>query len=314
MTLPCWPCEHSPFDRFEEVLLPHGGMVAVLVEAYFDESAGLASAVQPDGTQAKCAILCVAGYLIESGRRKLFDQDWNEVLRWKDLPYFHMVDCAHGNGPFANLTKPDRIQVAARMIAAIKRHTIKGFAITVNVAQYNLFMPKRHELAGAPYSFCAHGVIGGICNWADEQNYWGKIAYFYEAGHISQGEAGRLMEKLFKVPGLKEKTRYAGHAFVEKTQAPCVQAADLLAWQFYTDIRRQMERRGPALHRKDFESFLTHPHEATYVSPWIMTKIAKGLGYDTSEAEELLRSHFGSEYPDTGVIDVAAMNAFWQPS
>lgn len=45
-----------------------------------------------------------------------------------------------------------------------------------------------------------------------------------------------------------------------------------------------------------------------------MTKIAKGLGYDTSEAEELLRSHFGSEYPDTGVIDVAAMNAFWQPS
>ena len=90
-----------------------------------------------------------------------------------------------------------------------------------------------------------------------------------------------------------------------------MQAADLLAWQFYTDIRRQMERRGPALHRKDFASLVQHPHEATYITPRIMTTIAKAWGYDTTRAEQVLRDNFGDEYQETGAIDVAKRRALW---
>jgi hypothetical protein len=53
------------------------------------------------------------------------------VLRWKKLPYFHMVDCAHGNGVFANLRLDERIAVQTKLIEAIKRHAIQGIAITV---------------------------------------------------------------------------------------------------------------------------------------------------------------------------------------
>ena len=35
-----------------------------------------------------------------------------------------MSECAHGSGPFANLTKAERIDVATRMIAIIKRRAL----------------------------------------------------------------------------------------------------------------------------------------------------------------------------------------------
>ena len=313
MTLQIRLDEPSAFDCIAEVLLPLGGITAVIVEAYFDESSGSANAMQPDGVGAPCKILCVAGYLFENEKRKQLEREWNEVLAWKNLPYFHMVDCAHRNGPFANLSKPECIQVEARMIGIIKRYAIKGFVIGLNEDQYRLFMPVRHPLAGEPYTFCVQGAIGAITAWANQASYSGEIAYFFESGHQSQGQSNQLMAKIFADPGLKEMTRYAGHAFVEKRGTPGAQAADLLAWQFYTDIRRQMERIR-AGRRKDLESLLAHDHEATYVSPWIMVRIAKAWGYDTAKAEALLQGVFGDDYPQTGTIDFAAVNAFWRLS
>lgn len=59
-------------------------------------------------------------------------REWRKVLHWKNLPHFRMSECAHGSGPFANLTKAERIDVATRMIAIIKRRAIQGIAITVD--------------------------------------------------------------------------------------------------------------------------------------------------------------------------------------
>lgn len=278
------------FGRLVDVVLPDGGCAMVLVEGYFDESIGEGEARQADGSIGTIPILCVAGYLIESEQAKLLAKEWQEVLDWKGLPYFHMVDCAHGNGPFANLTKQERIAVVARMIGNIKRRTIKGFAVSVNVAQYELFMPN-HPLAGKPYTFCAHSTIGGVINWIEDVNYQGDVAYFFEAGHASQPEANQIMEKIFAVPELRRASRYVAHAFVTKEKSLPVQAADLLAWQFYTDIRRQL--RGETRHRKDFQSLIDHPHQVTFVLPDMMVAMAKVWGYDTTRAEALLQSFKG---------------------
>jgi hypothetical protein len=50
-------------------------------------------------------------YLKKSEAIKL-GREWRKVLHWKNLPHFRMSECAHGNGPFANLTKAERIDVA----------------------------------------------------------------------------------------------------------------------------------------------------------------------------------------------------------
>ena len=61
-------------------------------------------------------ILCVAGLIFKKSEAIKLGHEWAKVLRWKKLPYFHMVECAHGNGEFAKLSKDERIEVARRMV------------------------------------------------------------------------------------------------------------------------------------------------------------------------------------------------------
>jgi hypothetical protein len=252
------------FGRFLDVLLRSGGCAVALVEAYLDES----------GSDAGSPVLCIAGYIVEKTRAINLDREWREVLAWKNLPYFHMVDCAHGNGPFANLSKPERIQVQARMIAAIKRNTFQGIAATISTSDFDEIL-KGHPLYPDPYVVLAHVVLSGVSKWAEANGpYAEKMAYFFEAGHVSRGYAEAVMNKIFTMPTTRAQYRYGGHAFVEKVSTPAVQAADLLAWQWLKDRKRAYEGIGRP-RRKDLESLLSHPHQTAHVPREMLEDVAK---------------------------------------
>ena len=94
--------------RLIEATLPAGGGCVVnLVEAYFDES----------GSHSGSPVLCVAGYLLDSENAKPLTKEWTDVLAPKGLTHFRMVDCAHGAGEFAKLSRDERIAVAKALIA-----------------------------------------------------------------------------------------------------------------------------------------------------------------------------------------------------
>jgi len=61
------------------------------MEAYFDES----------GTHHGSADICIAGYLFEKDKAADLDAVWQRMLQENGLPFFHMVDCVQGTGPFA---------------------------------------------------------------------------------------------------------------------------------------------------------------------------------------------------------------------
>jgi hypothetical protein len=103
-----------------------------LLEAYFDES----------GSHEGAPVLCVAGYLFERTKREQLDLLWKSVLDRYQLPFFHMVDCAHGNSPFNKLTKEERIAVESEMIAIIREHASFGFAVAVVEKEYNELFQK----------------------------------------------------------------------------------------------------------------------------------------------------------------------------
>ena len=260
----------------------HGsGYAMALARAYFDES------IAQQGPR----ILCVAGYIIKASQTKHFHRKWNRVLKRYCLPYFRMTACAHGNYPFNQLTPEDCIEVEKQMIACIKRRTTLGLAITVDVDEFNRLRPES-SLLGSPYTFCAHWIIGGVIWWIKQSQYKGDVAYFFEAGHKSQSEANRIMDEVFRVPQLREASRYAQHGFVKKTQAPVVQAADLLAWQWYTDLRHRHEGRP---RRKDLESLLQHQHRTLHIRPDIIKHVAETWGPEDNPAESLLRFHLGDD-------------------
>lgn len=273
------PSQDGLFGRLVDVLLPSGGCVLAWVEAYFDESIAHVGA----------PILCVAGYLIGSEDAKRLSAEWTRALAKRGLPYFRMSACAHGNKPFDRLSRDDRVALGRSMIECIKRRTILGLAVSVNLADFERLMPQ-HPLIGTPYTFCAQVIIGGVANWIREQRYEGKVAYFFEAGHASGPEADGLMRKIFHDPELKLSCRYGGHSFVEKIEAPPVQAADLLAWQSYTDLRHQSENRP---RRKDFESLLRRPHKTVHVSPDRILHLARAWYPDADATDSLRRLHLG---------------------
>lgn len=225
-----------------------------LVEGFFDESYG-----EPEGRK----ILCLAGYLMTDRSARRLTREWSAVLREYGLPYFRMSACAHGNEPFDRLSKADRIAVETKMIGLIKRRTIKGMAVTIDIGEFERLMPRSPEVIGGAYTFLANVIIGGVVHWVRTTNYVGDMAYFFESGHASQGEAQRIMDRVFRDKPLKEATRYSAHAFLDKEKSPPTQAADLLAWQWYTDIRHRIEH---GKRRKDCAALLEHPHQVVHVS------------------------------------------------
>jgi hypothetical protein len=213
-----------------------------LLEAHFDESIG----------ETPRRILCIAGYLMTERSARRLAREWRGVLQEYELPYFRMSACAHGNHPFGHLSKHERVAVQTKLIEITKRRTMRGFATIVDLDEFDQYM-LQHPLIGSAYTFSAHVIIGGIASWVAESGYDGRIAYMFEAGHRSQGEAEGIMKKIFNDPQLKSGQRYASHAFVDKASSPPTQAADLLSWHAYTDFRHQLEGKP---RRKDFASLL----------------------------------------------------------
>lgn len=259
--------------------LPLGGNIVALIEAHFDESIG----------EKPRRVICIAGYLMTDRLARRLTREWFSVLREYELPYFRMSACAHGNPPFDRLSRDQRIAVETKIIEITRRRTIKGFAVIMETDEFEQRMPK-HELIGSPYTFCAHVIIGGIAGWVAQSHFQGDIAYVFEAGHRSQGEAGKIMQKIFTNPVLKSGQRYASHAFVDKAMSPPTQAADLLAWHTYTDFRHRIEGKP---RRKDFTALLRPEIDwAVLVDKAKMDELAtKWAGGDDS----LVRLHLGDK-------------------
>jgi uncharacterized protein DUF3800 len=110
---------YEPFVGIIDALLGRNGYIVQIVHAFFDES----------GSHADSPVLCVAGYAFERREARLLAKEWAAVLRQYRLPFFHMVDCAHGNENFAALSRQQRIKVATSLIGIVKRRAAHGFAV-----------------------------------------------------------------------------------------------------------------------------------------------------------------------------------------
>ena len=58
------------------------------------------------------------------------------------------------------------------------------------------------------------------------------VAYVFEAGHPFQADAHKLIESYTRYPQLKSIYHHEGHAFLPKSDAVWLQAADLFAWEY----------------------------------------------------------------------------------
>lgn len=206
-----------------------------MIEAYFDES----------GTHDDSPVICVAGYLYESEKCGSLDLEWQAMLEKWGLPYFRMVDCAHGNKPFDKLSPEQCISAEKDAIRLIRKYMTHGIAITACESDYNEAI-KTGDPFGAAYAWCCWMCFIAVEKWADKHDYNGGVAYFFETGHKYQGRTNALVEEIIKIDKLRKSFRYASHAFAGKTELRPLQTADILAWQSATFTKNRLSgERGP---------------------------------------------------------------------
>jgi uncharacterized protein DUF3800 len=216
--------------RLIQIVVPKEGFLFVPFEVYFDES------YNDRGVQT----LCVAGFMFTQRNAIKLTKEWNYLLGLYRMPYFRMSQCAHGNGPFAELTKDKRIELEKKLIGTINRFATAGFATTLNEKEFGGAMTELFPDSG-PYSWAVRSCLDGIAEYNDRTQNREDISYFFESGHRDQSEANRVMNKIFDDPISRRMFRYKSHAFIDKVSSAPVQAADLLAWQWYTDKRHIAE-------------------------------------------------------------------------
>lgn len=242
----------SPFGLFErllEVLLPQGGFVMSLHEAYFDES----------GCDDGSRLLSVGGYLIRTDSARIMDREWRKMLDKYEVPFLHMKDVAPGNEPFDHLKKWQRVRLVKRAIKLIKSYTSIGIVAIVNPRRFE----ERHGVSD-PYTYCVNIVLIAMAAWLDgttRKQETGKIALFVERGHQNGNKADAEIRRWSENEDGQQ--FYAAHSFVGKQDAPIIQAADLLVWQSAKFMKDKLFGTRPP--RKDFLSLMRHPHAFAYI-------------------------------------------------
>ncbi|HEY6770101.1 MAG TPA: DUF3800 domain-containing protein [Candidatus Sulfotelmatobacter sp.] len=249
-----------------------------MVEAYFDES----------GTHAGSPVLCVGGFVIETPAARELDKTWLALLGKYHLPYFHMTDCAGGHAPFDRLGKQGCIDVETEAIHLIREYMTGGMMVSMYPSDFEEYVP-HHPQLGTAYSVCVHGCLAGVQHWANRRNYQGDIAYCFESGHASQSEANAIMKQIFAQPSLRARQRYYSHTFADKKNVRLLQAADIIAWHWFTENKRTLERIRPNM-RIDTQVLM---------GPNSSGADFKALHYSPTALKLITRSAYADLYPLT---------------
>lgn len=118
---------------------------------------------------------------------------------------------------------------------------IRNVWLTVTVDNRSFYeIVTSNGFVSSPYEFCAWMCLVGS-NLKIEESAFNerKSAFIFESGFRHQGVANKMMARIFSSPSLREKYKYKSHTFIDKTEARPLQAADVLAWQWYKDDKRR---------------------------------------------------------------------------
>ncbi|WP_299144103.1 DUF3800 domain-containing protein [uncultured Tateyamaria sp.] len=218
---------------------------------YLDES----------GTDDKSNVCAVAGYVFDEASIEPLRKQWETALDCYKLPSFHMVDCAHGKGPWKNMPSHLRHEAVVRFIELVKQSAEMGVATIVSKERFS------EEVAGADlYSVLLQHVSVSACGWNGVRRgrgaHKGRMGFVFESGHKSQTKAGRFFES--HANNLLIAPHYRTHEFAGKQEDVLLQCADILAWHATKFIKnRFFQKRAD---RSELRSLFDVPHVFTYLT------------------------------------------------
>jgi hypothetical protein len=224
--------ERKNFFRLLDVLLSDGQGLAIMVEAYCDES----------GTHRDAPILCVAGFAAEPQQWKKFCRRWQTVLDEKHLEYFHMKEVKKYSGHVRKHLQRDECEpLIMQMVGIVKKYVSLGVAVSITEKEYQACTTSSFRSKfGSAYSFCAWGVLFYFAHKARQYGN-GPLAYFLESGHRNEDQLSQIFHKINQSPESRRDFQIDSCAFLSK-KTPPLQAADLLAYSVSTSWQKPEPR------------------------------------------------------------------------
>jgi len=183
-------------------------------------------------------ITVVSGWLATNALWENFVLDWRILLAKYDLPYFHMKEFAHSNGPFISWKGDEnkRVNFLSRAVDTIGRNVLHGFACLVRESDFNKVNKLYHlsENMGDPYSLCARSCVADANLWLRKKERELSVEYIFERGDVGAKELVRIMQQhQLPVPIFRPSRDTASG----EAGAIPLQAADLAAYELLKALR-----------------------------------------------------------------------------
>lgn len=236
-------------------------------------------------------LFCVAGYIFERDTCNAMEAPWTALLEEFGVPFFHMVDCAHGAKSFKVLSRESRITLQTKIFDLVKAHMKMGLCVSFDMRNCDLLAQINFPgISKGPvdhYTLCCYWCISEVARQAHLERMHGDITYFFEAGALHQRFAAALLADVFR----SRRYRYGGHHFVTKTASAGIQAADILAWQWLKDRKRELHRQPM---RRDLASLLQQPHRRCHLGGHLLAATIRGMNRAGRMCDEHQRSIYWS--------------------
>ena len=194
-----------------------------------------------DASGKHSPLLVVAGYLSERPQWKEFNKAWKKPLT-KDgkTDIFHATDFEAGYGDFTFEKGWDdqrRAQARTDLVDAIDNVGIKAAAVcSVDVADYEECTKGwRRDRYGNVYQFAVAQVTRAFGIWSQQTKQLEPISFIVEDGEGGEGNIQDAFLQLSRNKNFRQWFRLGALAFLPKSEAVGLQAADMLAnyyWRY----------------------------------------------------------------------------------
>ena len=245
------PVLYETDSGFERFLLNFQGAapdkLVGMFQSFFDESGG-----------ADHGFITVCGWLASIERWRQFEQNWKEMLRRNDVPYFHLKELSQCRGPFSKWFghhSPERDELFKDAAQIIRRTVEKGFLCVVWYDAFRKvnerFHLKKHQRS--PYAIAGRFCIARVNEYVQKQGFTLRdIDYVFDQGGPDTGGLVDLVKRSnLKIPAfVPSRDTESSFATVQ------LQAADYLAYEVrkaVVDHRDPFTK--PEEFRKSFQAF-----------------------------------------------------------
>ena len=194
--------------------------------AYFDDS----------GTHDQSLAVVVGGYLSSAEKWEDFACAWADMLHDAQLTYWHQVEFAQRVKEYTGWTEEKRVEFMRRATGIINDIVIGGVVCGVDSTAFKELSPQFPAPPYTPYAFCAMVCFKHLEKWAAENFRSDPIDCVFESGTQGRGEISKMVLDLMSdEDGERLSFRIGSVRFEGKKQMLPVQAADILAYEFYLE-------------------------------------------------------------------------------